>query len=187
MSEKRDLSRLIARAQNEDVEAFGAIYDRFFDSVYAYVLRQVGSATDAEDITSAVFLEVYEKIGDFQWRGAGFSAWLFRIARNDVRDHFRRTGRHRHREIDAEIEEIPAQATVDQLVERSWSEQRLREAVDQLSEEQRRVILLKLALNFSNRQIGEVLLKSEGAVKALQHRALLALRESLVEIHSQTG
>jgi len=181
VSEKRELKKLIRRIQEGDREAFGTLYDRFFDSVYGYVLRQVGTPADAEDITAGVFLEIYEKIGGFTWRGAGFSAWLFRIARNDVLDHFRRRNPARETALTEEIENLPAATTVHQLAERNWTEQELLSAIDQLSEEQRQVTLLKLMLNFSNRQVGEILGKSEGAIKALQHRALLSLKKHLDE------
>ncbi|MHB0866536.1 MAG: RNA polymerase sigma factor [Thermoleophilia bacterium] len=182
MSEKRELKKLVRRVQSGDLEAYGALYDRFFDSVYGYVLRQVREPADAEDIVSGVFLEVLEKIDGFTWRGAGFAAWLFRIARNDVLDHFRRRGnRSRETELTVGIDAVPAAELVESLAERSWDEQELRTAITRLSEEQQQVILLKLMLNFSNRQIGDVLDKSEGAVKALRHRAMFSLRQILTE------
>ncbi|MHB1390141.1 MAG: RNA polymerase sigma factor [Thermoleophilia bacterium] len=186
MSEKRELKKLVHRVQSGDVEAYGILYDRFFDSVYGYVLRQVREPTDAEDIVSGVFLEVLEKIDGFTWRGAGFAAWLFRIARNDVMDHFRRRGsRSRETELTVEIDTMPATEMVEFQAERAWDEQELRTAITRLSEEQQQVILLKLMLNFSNRQIGEVLDKSEGAVKALRHRAMLSLQQILTEGQGQ--
>lgn len=186
MNEKRELKKLVRRVQSGDLEAYGMLYDRFFDSVYAYVLRQVREPADAEDIVSGVFLEVFEQIGGFTWHGAGFAAWLFRIARNDVLDHFRRLGsRSRDTELTVKIDAMPDAATVDSLAEQAWDEQALRQAITRLSEEQQQVILLKLMLNFSNRQIGDVLDKSEGAVKALRHRAMLSLRQILTEGQGQ--
>lgn len=182
MTEKRELAKLIRRVQKGDVETFGLIYDQFFDPVYAYVLRQVGSPADAEDIVSGVFLEVFEKIGGFTWRGAGFAAWLFRIARNDVLDYYRRQGKRIKEIALTEIEEAPAEALVEDIAERAWDQAELLAAVGLLPDEQRQVILLKLMLNFSNRQVGAVIDKSEGAVKALQHRALLSLRKMLNEV-----
>lgn len=180
MTEKRELSRLIKRIQKGDADAFGQLYDRFYDPVYTYVLRQTGSRADAEDITAEVFLYVLEKIDGFSWHGAGFAAWLFRIARNDVLDHFRRLGRGaRETAMTEEIMELPSAALVEDQANKAWDERELRRAIAELSEEQQQVVLLKLMMNFSNRQIGEVLDKSEGAVKALTHRAMLALRKRL--------
>lgn len=186
MSEKRELKKLVRRVQEGDLAAYSVLYDRFFDSVYAYVLRQVREPADAEDIVSGVFLEVFEQIGGFNWRGAGFASWLFRIARNDVLDHFRRRGnRSRETELTVQVDAMPAATMVDSLAEQAWDAQELREAIARLSEEQQQVILLKLMLDFSNRQIGDVLDKSEGAVKALRHRAMLSLRQILTEGQGQ--
>lgn len=182
MSEKRELAKLVKRVQKGDVEAFGLIYDRFFDSVYAYVYRQVNARADAEDIVAGVFLEAFEKIPGFTWRGAGFSAWLFRIARNDVLDHFRKNGSRTMELTLTEIEEAPAPHLVEDLAEKAWDQRELLRAVNLLPDEQRQVILLKLMLNFSNQQVGAVIDKSEGAVKALQHRAINSLRKTLDEV-----
>jgi RNA polymerase sigma-70 factor (ECF subfamily) len=182
LTEKGELAGLVKQVQRGDLEAFGIIYDRFFDQIYAYVLRQVGSPADAEDIVSGVFLEAVEKIDRFTWRGAGFAAWLFRIARNDVIDHFRRRGvGARETATTEDIVELADAGRVEDLVEKAWTERELMQAIAGLSEEQRTVILLKLMFNFSNRQIGGVIGKSEGAVKALKHRALLSLRKIMDE------
>lgn len=178
---KRELVQLVRRVQKGNLEAFGVIYDGFFDSLYAYVFRQVRSHANTEDIVSQVFLDAFEKIGEFRWRGAGFAAWLFRIARNDVLDHFRRQG-VRAREValsEVVIEQLPAKSSVEDEMERKWDEQELLDAIDCLSEDQRQVMLLKLMLDFTNKQIAEVIDKTEGAVKALRRRALSSLRRIL--------
>lgn len=181
MTEKRELAKLVKRARRGDAEAFGLLYDRFHDSVYAYVLHQVGSRADAEDITSGVFLDALEKIDVFKWRGAGFSAWLFRIARNDVLDFFRKRGRSRETPLGEEANEQPAATGTEDEAEAARRNRELLQAIRGLSEDQQQVVLLRLVANLSNRQIGEILSRSEGAVKALQHRALKALRKKLGE------
>lgn len=177
--ENQELAELVERARQGDSEAFGHIYDRFVDRVYGFVLHQVGNPADAEDITTGVFLDALKQIGRFRWKGAGFSAWLFRIARNDVLDFFRKQGRSRETELSEETLRQPAATLVDEQVAADWEAEELRRAIRGLSPDQQQVVLLKLLMNFSNRQIGEVLGKKEGAIKALQHRALLALKESL--------
>ena len=177
MSEKSELAGLVRQVQKGDLEAFGQLYDHFYGPVFAYVLHQVGSPADAEDIVSGVFLDALQKIGGFTWRGAGFGAWLFSIARNDVMDHFRRQGRSREAAITEQHMELAGTERVEKIAEAAWDERRLRDAVWQLPEEQQQVILMKLVVNFSNSQIAAVLSKSEGAVKALQHRALQNLRK----------
>lgn len=177
MTEKEELAELVERARQGSSEAFGQIYDRFADQVYAFVLHQVKNPADAEDITAGVFLDALEQIGRFRWRGAGFAAWLFRIARNDVLDFFRKRGRSRETELSEETLKQPAATRVEDQVAATWEAEELRQAIGRLSTDQQQVVLLKLLLNFSNRQAGAVLGKSEGAAKALQHRALLALQE----------
>ena len=142
------------------------------------MLGPARSPQDSEDTPWGFCLYVLEKIDGLNARGAGFAAWLFRIARNDVLDHFRRQGTN-SREIafSEEVMQQPSRVRVDKQAETAAEERRLRRAIATLSEEQQQVVLLKLMMNFSNRQVGEVLGKSEGAVKALTHRALLALRK----------
>ncbi len=182
MTDHRELRKLVEQTQNGDLDAFGRIYDLLYDRIYAFVLHQVGSRTHAEDITAGVFVGALEKLEGFSWRGAGFTAWLYRIARNDVVDHFRRHGRNlKELAVMEEALELPSDVRVDEMVESAWSELELIQAVRRLSDDQRQVVLLRLVGNLSNRQIGKVVSKSEGAVKALQHRALQNLRKMLGE------
>lgn len=178
MTDKRNLQNLVKRAQKGDAEAFARIYDRFYVPVLAYVLRQVRTKTDAEDIVAEIFLSAWRHMDSFHWE-KGLEPWLFRIARNSVIDHFRRVGRSRETELHEEITKRPSGQTVEDEVESKWRLRELLAAIDRLSEEQRQVVLLRLVANLSSRQIGEVLEKSEGAVKALQHRALSNLRDIL--------
>lgn len=180
MSGKENLEELVERVKQGDISAFGRIYDRMFDKVYGYVYRQVGKRAEAEDITSGVFLSAFEKIGGFTWQGAGFNAWVFRIAHNSVIDHYRKQGMPFY-EVDVadELLEHPAGADIEDIIDTAWKEEELYAAIDDLPEEQKQVILLRLMVNFSNREIGEVISKSEGAVKALQHRAMNNLRKIL--------
>jgi len=182
VSDQSELRELVEQAKRGDLEAYAEIYQRLYDRVYAYVLHQVGNRTHAEDITAGVFVGALEKLDGFSWKGAGFSAWIFRIARNDVLDHFRQS-RKRERElaITDEIRELPAKTSVAGSVEAAWSATELLQAIRKLSVDQQQVVLLRLVGNLSNRQIGEVLSRSEGAVKALQHRALGNLRNLLMD------
>ena len=179
MTEKRKLAKLVKRVQKGDSDAFGQIYDRYYDPIYAYVLHQVGSRADAEDITAGVFLDALERIERFSWRGAGFEAWLFRIARHDVLDHFRWHRRRMHDVALEDTERTLPPARVADPAEATCEKGYLLQAISNLSEEQQQVILLKLVADLSNKQIGEVLSKSEGAIKALRYRALLSLKKVL--------
>lgn len=182
MKETDNLEVLVERSKKGDISAFGKIYDLMFEKVYAYVYRQVGARTEAEDICSTVFLNAFEKIGGFTWQGAGFNAWVFRIAHNSVIDYYRRKGRLVYEiGVEEDLMEHPDAVDVEVQIETSWKKEVLHAAIDELPDEQKQVVLLRLMMNFSNREIGEVLSKSEGAVKGLQHRALLNLRKTLTE------
>lgn len=182
MSEQKHLRKLVERAQKGDLSAYGQIYDLLYDKVFAYVLRRVGARTPAEDITAEVFVDALEGLKDFRWQGAGFRAWVFRIAHNDVLDHFRRSGRSAgNLPLNQEARDLPSGVRVEDVASDNRERRELLNAVGKLSEDQQQVVLLKLVGNLSNRQIGEVISKSEGAVKALQHRALMRLRRLMEE------
>lgn len=182
MSEQKDLRKLVEKAQKGDISAFGRIYDLLYDRIYAYVLHRVGVRAQAEDIAAEVFVDALEGLDGFRWQGAGFRAWIYRIAHNDVLDHFRRTGRTVGEvPLDEDAREVPAEKQVEDVVAGKWEQRALLRAVRSLSDDQQQVVLLKLVGNLSNRQIGEVISKNEGAVKALQHRALARLRKLLEE------
>lgn len=178
-TEKSKLEKLAKRARKGDTEAFGQIYDRYYGPVFAYIFRQVGTRMDAEDITAGVFLSALRNIGSFKWKGLGLEAWLFRIARNNVIDYYRRMGRAKETGLNEEISEMRSDSNVEDAAEMAWEQRELLSAIGYLPEEQRQVLLLKLAANLSNNQIGAVMSKSESAVKSLQHRALLNLRKNL--------
>ena len=171
MQEERGL---VERAQRGDGEAFARLYEENFDRIYRYIALRVGSGADAEDLTAQVFLKAWESIASFRWRGVSFSAWLFRIARNLAIDHLRKEGRKGRLGDEPVYHLDPAvvaekRLTIEQLVI----------AVEGLTLAQRDVIALRFAAGLSIAETAKVLGKREGAVKALQHSALVALRKRL--------
>jgi len=178
MSDAPQISALIGRAQAGDAEAFGEIYDAYVQPVYRFVLAQVRQPADAEDLTQQVFLKLIGSLGRYEDRGLPFGAWLFRIARNMVID-FGRTTRASNRPLDDSLD--PSRpATDERLVEDMASERAdIRAALAGLSREQRDVILLRFFAGLPPREIGLVLGKREGSVRALQFRALASLRRRL--------
>ena len=167
---------LVRRAQAGEASAFASIYERYFDRVYRYILLRVGSRMDAEDLTEQVFLKALEKMGSFRWRGVPFSAWLFRIAHNQMVDHLRRRGR----DMPLLGDEEPAAADDPQAaLERKLSMEELSAAVGRLTELQRQVVALRFAAGLSVAETARAVERSEGAVKALQHSALASLRRHM--------
>lgn len=160
------------RAAQADRAAFEILYRRYLDRVYAYAFYQLGDHHDAEDATERTFLAALAALPTFDPDGAGFRAWLFRIAHNTV-SNARRTRRRRHADPLPEGFERPApDADPAGLVARAEELRRVLGALGELPEERRQVVLLRFVDGLSAREIGEVLGRSPGAARVLLHRAL---------------
>lgn len=173
-----DMRRLVERAQAGDREALEELYLLHFDRIYSYLHVTVGNRHDAEDLTTQTFLRMLEKIGSFRWQSAPFSAWLFRIAHNLSMDHFRANRRWQPEE---EVPEPPGdeEPSAEAAALHSIGRQSMLELIEELSEDQQRVLTLKFVFSFSNGDVATILGKTEGAVKSLQHRALVSLQKQL--------
>ena len=168
---------LIRRAQRGEAAALAKLYDRHYDAVYRYCLYRLGSAAQAEDLSSEVFLRMVERLDTFKSNGRPLLAWLYTIARNLVTDTYRRNGKGQQQSLLGPIlstHDGPAAAT-----EHSLLVDCLRTTLQQLTEDQQQVILLKFAEGYSNAQVAHLMQKTEGAIKSLQFRALAALRRAL--------
>ena len=167
-------------AAQRDPAAFAALYHRYLDSVYSYAFYQLGDHHDAEDATARTFMAALRAIGSFRNEGASFRAWLFRIAHNTVANAHRTRARKRTETIDA-IPSEPSAPDADPagLALRAEEGRRVRAAVAGLPDDRRQVVLLRFADGLSAREIGEVLDRSEGAVRVLLHRALKDLAGQL--------
>jgi RNA polymerase sigma-70 factor (ECF subfamily) len=169
----KDEATLIQRAKEGDPAAFAEIYDRHQPAIYRYILYRVGDAAIAEDLTSEVFVRLVDRIEDFTYQGRPLLAWLYTIAHNLVTDYYRSTERATMIPLD---EHLVADVTgPEDATGHTLAQQRLVAAIDQLTEDQRQVILLKFFEGLDNETVARLLGKSCGAVKALQHRALAAL------------
>src|SRR5256884_4112495 len=173
-----DLWALGARAQKGEREALEELYLQHFDRIYSYLHLSVGNRHDAEDLTTQTFLKMLEAIGRFRWRSAPFSAWLFRIAHNLAMDHFRAARRTQPEE---EVPEPPGseEASAEDQAMQSIGRQSMLELIEKLSPEQQQVLTLKFVFNFPNAEVATILGKTEGAIKSLQHRALVSLQKQL--------
>jgi RNA polymerase sigma-70 factor (ECF subfamily) len=158
---------LIEKAQN-DPSHFADLYEIYFDRVYAYIARRVNDRAEAEDLTSEVFHNALANLRRFEWRGAPFAAWLFRIAANAIADRSDRLARERKIEPPVEV------AVADQ--EEAQDQARVFGFVRDLPADQRRVVEMRFAEQKSIREIAQYLGRSEGAVKQLQFRGLETLR-----------
>lgn len=177
---KQEHRELIKRAKECDPSAFAVLYEHYYQDVYNYIYHRVANIHLAEDLTSEVFLKVLESIDSFTFRGIPFSVWLFRLTRNLMIDYFR-TG---PKPVDLPLEEgmLSAEGGADDALERKLTQQQLARALSNLTEDQQEVVVLRFVDGFSNTEVGQILGKSEGAIKALQHRALSSLNRILEEV-----
>jgi RNA polymerase sigma-70 factor, ECF subfamily len=173
---------LIPACQEGEAGAVARLYDLYADRIYHYVLARTGDPSTAEDLTGEVFLRVVKHVRRFKLDtsrpASSVSAWLYRIAANLVADHHRL--RRRRAEVDIDDEPLGLQSPdpCDEI-ERREALKRLSGALEQLTEEQRLVVLSKFGEGLSNAQTAAWLGKSEGAIEALQHRALRTLSRLL--------
>ena len=174
----QDEQDLVHRAQNGDKEAFTELYETYFSKLYRYVVVRIGNRAEAEDMTQQVFVKAYKSISSYRWRGVPFSAWLFRIAHNLVVDFFRKESKRPAVPLEESL--VASDDNVQQVVERRLDVERVMAATRQLTAAQREVISLRFAGGLAIAEVARVMGKSEGAVKALQHSAIAALRRMLL-------
>jgi RNA polymerase sigma-70 factor, ECF subfamily len=177
-SETTRVRALVDRAKQGDRDALEELYLIHFDRIYGYLHVSVGNRPDAEDLTTQTFVKMLESIGKFRWQSAPFSAWLFRIAHNLAMDHFRATKRWQPED---EVPEPPPDesTSAESGALESIGQKSMLELIEDLSAEQQQVLILKFVFNFSNAEAATILGKSEGAIKSLQHRALVSLQKQL--------
>ena len=175
-----ELDELIRRSVQLDREAFGLVYEEFFPQIHRFIQYRIGGNRHiAEDLASHVFMLALRAIGKYRHRSvAGFRAWIFRIARNAIADHFRR-----NQDVAYDIESH-ARHLVDESddYERIADSDILRRALEVLTPEQAEVIALRFSQDLSHREIAAIVGKKENAVRALQFRAIATLRRRFEEL-----
>jgi RNA polymerase sigma-70 factor, ECF subfamily len=178
-----DFGAIIARARTGDPDAWSQIYRRFAGPVYGFFVHQVHDPQVAEDLTAGVFVEAIQAAARFSGTLAALRSWIFRIARNDLIDYWRHARRVQSEALDdvddADLARaVPVDDPADTAIS-SVDRSQLLASVYRLSPEQRQVVLLRLSGDLSSSEIARVMGKSEGAIKALQYRALAVLRKAL--------
>jgi RNA polymerase sigma-70 factor (ECF subfamily) len=177
-SETKRVRALVEQAQKGDRSALEELYLIHFDRIYSYLHVSVGNRHDAEDLTTQTFLKMLEAIGKFRWQSAPFSAWLFRIAHNLAMDHFRANKRWQPEEEVPEPD--PDESTsAEHGALQAIGQKSMLDLIEDLSPEQQQVLTLKFVFNFANAEAATILGKTEGAIKSLQHRALVSLQKQL--------
>lgn len=186
LPDEAEVVALVDRAvATRDQAAFGALYDRFLDQVYRYLYFRVGSQAEAEDLCEQVFLKAWEAIPRFRWQGRPFMAWLYRLAHNVHVDHLRAKRPTTSLDDDQRPLQIASESASVELAQR-LDAALLAGAIAQLTADQQNVITLKFIEGLENSQIAHIMDKREGAVRALQLRALLSLRR-ILEAQGEEG
>jgi RNA polymerase sigma-70 factor (TIGR02952 family) len=169
--------RLVRLAQEGDGEAFGQLYDRYVDTVFRFVYFRVNDRTLAEDFTSETFLRALRRISTISYQGRDIGAWFITIARNIVLDHMK-SARHRLEITTADtLEGNDREQSTEDAVLGSLASEQLMAAVKKLGDEQRECVMLRFIQGFSVSETAAVMGKNDGAIKALQHRAVRKLAE----------
>ncbi len=163
-----------------DPDAFGLLYERYVEKIYSYIFYRTGNHHDAEDLTAKVFHQALNHIPRYVQRGAPFSSWLYRIAHNLVanwhRDHSRRqvVSLDRLAMVGSQGDDGPFQQ-----VAQGERRDELLAAIHRLPPDRQQLLILKFVERMPNAQIGQTMGRSEGAIKSLYHRTLVALRQEL--------
>ena len=169
---------VVEQAARGDRQAFGELYDRYVVRIYNYIYFRTGNVYDAEDLTARVFFRAIRHIENYENRGLPIAAWLYRIAHNLVANWYRDNNRRPEIALDEFEFTLPfAGDKPETALLKAEEKKRLLLAIRRLPAERQQLILLKFVEQMTNAEIGEVMGRTEGAVKSLYHRTLLSLRQ----------
>ena len=170
--------KFIREAVRGKASAFGPLYDHYQPMIYRFVLVKVGRREDAEDLTHQVFLSAWQNIRSYRHRGHPFSSWLYQIARNQVIDHYRAKKNETSIEsIDPEY--FVTMASAELALPAKLEMETVRRAIEQLKPDYQDVIIMRFIEDVPLKETADILEKSEGAIKLMQHRAIQELKKML--------
>jgi RNA polymerase sigma-70 factor, ECF subfamily len=173
-------AQLVQRARN-DREAFGLLYERYVRKIYTYIYYRTGHPEEAEDLTSKVFQKAQFYLPQYRDQGLPFSSWLYRIAHNMVANWYRDHARRKLVGLE-EAQHYTFEGLPSHEAENAEERNRLLTVIRSLSPEKQQVLILKFSEDYSNAEIGNIMGRSEGAIKSLYHRILLSLREEMEKL-----
>ena len=185
MPELSDEIALNLAAQG-DQEAFGVLYERYVSRIYSYIYYRTGNQHDAEDLTARVFFRALRHVENYKDRGLPLSAWLYRIAHNLVANWHRDNSRRKEIPLDEIILVRHGGDLPEMVLIENEEKENLLSVIHRLPADRQQLILLKFVEHLSNAEIGQVMGRSEGAVKSLYHRTLLSLRDDF-NLNLQSG
>lgn len=173
-SRQFDDEQVIKQVKDGDADSFGMLYDQYSEVIFRYVYSHLENRLDAEDLTEEIFLRAWRALPKYDERGLPFSAFLFRIARNSLIDYYRQ------RKVVQSIDDIEVQsheAGPEEVVDTHIANSDLRKKIAELREDYRNVIIFRFLSGLSPEETAQVMQRSVGAVRVLQHRALSALKD----------
>lgn len=168
-----DEPHLVRRAKSGDSDAFAQLYDTYVERIYRYIYFRVSDESTTEDLTSQVFLKAWENLDRYRVGSSPYIAWLYTIARNLVIDYYRTS--KENLSLDDVILQASRSETPDGQAELHFELQAMRDGLQSLTEEQQQVLILKFIAGLPNENIAKMMNKREGAIRALQMRALQTL------------
>jgi len=180
-------SEALQKAAVGDEEAFGILYERYVTRIYNYIYYRTGNVYDAEDLTARVFYRAMRHIHNYNDRGLPISAWLYRIAHNLVANWHRDNSRRKEIFLEDTLLGSGLNYHPEQELLISEERQRLLLIIRTLPADRQQLLILKNIENLSNAEIGQVMNRTEGAVKSLYHRTLLSLRKEFKKIGEEAG
>lgn len=182
MQQITDDLALVQLAQG-DKDAFGVLYERYVDRIYNYIYYRTGSVYDAEDLTERVFYRALCHVGNYRDRGLPFSAWLYRIAHNLVANWHRDNSRRKEVSLEDTLFGVSSGDHPEHELLRLEEHENLMRAIRRLPEDRQQLIILKFVDHLSNAEIGQIMGRTEGAIKSLYHRTLLSIRDEFEMVH----
>jgi RNA polymerase sigma-70 factor (ECF subfamily) len=167
-------------ASKGDKDSFGMLYDKYAGRIYNYIYYRTGNQFDAEDLTARVFFRAMKHITRYVDRGIPFSAWLYRIAHNLVANWHRDGARRQEVALEDGVQIDKGEAHPEVAIVRGEEDLALMALIRNLPEERQQLLILKFVEHLSNADIGEIMDRTEGAIKSLYHRTLIALRDDIL-------
>lgn len=176
-----DDKELVIKAQAGNVDAFGILYERHAPAIYRYLYAHLPESMDAEDLTGEVFLKTWQSLSNYRQRGTPFLAFLYRVAHNALVDHYRRS-RHNDQQFSTDHEEVLKDANPGpaEVIGTRLEHQELLQIMSYLHKDYQTVLILRFISELSPEETAQVMGRSAGSIRVLQHRALAALRKQMV-------
>jgi RNA polymerase sigma-70 factor, ECF subfamily len=172
----------VERASKGDTEAFSLLYERYVTRIYNYIYYRTGNPHEAEDLTSRVFHRALHHIENYDNRGIPFSAWLYRIAHNLVANWHRDNSRRKEVPLE-DYTQLPYRAAAPETsVVNTQELEDLLKCIRRLPADRQQLLILKFVEGMSNAEVAVIMMRSEGAIKSLYHRTLMALRDELSKV-----